>query len=237
MLKRHILRRLEGMLQHEKSLVATSALASGEPAIPVLASLDGLFFKHNRMYTHNILRVNYTTYDVRRAQDTINPKTTHCNAIFLAEDDGDDPNAMDSHPFLYGRILGIYHVNVVYSGPGMLDYKPRRVEFLWVRWYEHLEDSGSWAACTLDRLCFPPISKDGAFGFVDPADVVRGCHVIPRFATGLRWPKDQNRPAMRSIKVLKGRDEDDWKEYCVNRYLSFERGVKLTELVPNGTGL
>jgi hypothetical protein len=30
------------------------------------------FFQNNMMYQHGILRVNYTTYDVRCAQDTIN---------------------------------------------------------------------------------------------------------------------------------------------------------------------
>lgn len=214
------------MVQHEKSLATTSGLVPGELPLCVPASIDSLFFKHNRMYTHNILRINYTTYNVRRAQDTINPKTTHCNAIFLAEN-GDDPDALDTHPFLYGRILGIYHVNVVYSGPGMLDYRPRRVEFLWVRWYEHLGPPGGWASCALDRLCFPPISRDGAFSFVDPADVVRGCHVVPRFVAGLQWPKARDQShrepvAMRSLKVFKGRDSDDWKEYCVNRYLLFQ---------------
>lgn len=220
MLKTHILPRIENIIQSERLSTSVSGLlVPGELASLVPANIDHLFFKHNRMYTHNILRVNYTTYDVRRAQDTINPRTTHCNVLFLAAD-GDNPDALDSHPFLYGRVLGIYHVNVVYSGPGMLDYKPRRIEFLWVRWFEHMQPSGSWASCTLDRLRFPPTSEDGAFSFVNPIDVVRSCHIIPRFVAGLHWPKDQNprQPlAVRSIKIFKRCDSDDWNEYYVNR--------------------
>jgi len=28
------------------------------------------------------------------------------------------------------------------------------------------------------------MSGDGAFGFIDPKDVLRGCHIIPNFAKG-----------------------------------------------------
>jgi len=34
--------------------------------------------------------------------------------------------------FLYGRILGAYHANVIYTGPGMQDYEARRFDFLWI---------------------------------------------------------------------------------------------------------
>lgn len=217
-------------MQHEKSLATATGSSSilpgeSESSQAVSVNPDNLSFKHNRMYRHNILRINYTTYNVRRAQDTINPRTSHCDAIFLAENsEPSDPSDPDSHPFIYGRIIGVYHVNVVYSGPGTLDYKPRRVEFLWVRWYDRLEPPGSWASCALDRLCFPPISRDGAFDFVNPADVVRGCHIIPRFTLGLQRPPDQifPNPAMRRVKARKERerDADDWKEYYVNRYLN-----------------
>lgn len=187
------------------------------------------------MYTHNILRINYTTYDVRRAQNTINPKTSHCDALFLAEN-GDDLDEFDTHPFLYGRILGIYHVNVVYNGPGMLDYRPRRVEFLWVRWFEHVKPAGSWASYTLDSLQFPPMASKGAFSFVDPANVVRGCHIIPRFSKGVRYAnhpslvKGRRRPWVnhglplgstghqlpRGISTRAG-DSNDWMMYYANR--------------------
>lgn len=192
---------------------------------------DQVIFKYNRIYTHNILRVNYTTYDVRRAQDTINPKTSHRDALFLA-DNGADPDELCTHPFLYGRILGIYHANIVYNGPGMLDYQPRRIEFLWVRWFEVIKPLGSWASHTLDVLRFPPMASKGAFGFVDPADVIRGCHIIPRFSKGVKYANhsDLDKGRSRANASLHkaahplphglstcARDADDWSAYFVNR--------------------
>lgn len=190
-----------------------------------------VIFKHNRIYTHNILRVNYTTYDVRRAQDTINPKTSHRDALFLA-DNGDNPDELCTHPFLYGRILGIYHANVVYIGPGMVDYRPRRVEFLWVRWFEVVKPLGSWASHTLDILRFPPMASEGAFGFVDPADVIRGCHIIPRFSKGMKYADHSNldkgrswtnsglhktaRSLPRGLSTC-AHDSEDWIAYFANR--------------------
>jgi len=90
--------------------------------------LTGIHFKGERMYLHNIMRINYTTYDVRRAQDSINPRTNHRDIMLLSHRDDDTPH----HEYEYARVIGIYHVNVVYTGPGMLDYRARRLDFLWV---------------------------------------------------------------------------------------------------------
>lgn len=222
------------MLQAENPEAFASRPESvvGTPAVEQHPTADHIIFKHNRMYTHNILRVNYTTYDVRRAQDTINPNTSHCDALFLAEN-GDDLDDLDTHTFLYGRILGIYHVNVIYNGPGMLDYRPRRVEFLWVRWFELIEPQGSWASYTLDSLQFPPMASEGSFSFVDPANIIRGCHLIPRFSKGVRYANHpilakgrrswiqsgvptRGRQLPRGISMC-ARDSSDWMEYYVNR--------------------
>lgn len=232
-LKAHILPRIIDILQKEDSTLVHHKPIDNPPGDP-----NHVFFKHNRMFTHNILRINYTTYDVRRAQDTINPKTPHCDALFLAED-GDNPDELDAHPFLYGRIIGIYHVNVVYTGPGTLDYQPRRVEFLWVRWFEQLEPFGSWASCRLDRLCFPPLESKDAFSFVSPSDVLRGCHVIPAFSKGIRHiipadiprgrayqeayalPKNVCHIQQRGLSTC-ARDSNDFNCYYINRYVTVE---------------
>jgi hypothetical protein len=92
------------------------------------------------------------------------------------------------HQYIYAHVLGIFHVNVVYAGPGMLDYKARRIDFLWVQWFKGVEDVSveqSWTDARLDRLHFPPMSDNEAFGFIDPAHVLCGCHIIPRFSIGL----------------------------------------------------
>jgi hypothetical protein len=185
---------------------------SSLPGVTTLAisntpSVDQIIFKHDRLYRHNIMRINYTTYDVRRKQDVFNPKTPHRDIMVLANtDDG------SLHPFIYARILGIYHVNIVYTGPGMVDYRPERYDFLWVRWFGPDADApaGNWSHFTLDRISFPPMANEDAFGFIDPADVVRGCHIIPAFAKKKHYVDEQglSRCAM---------DSGDWRSYHVNR--------------------
>ncbi|KAH7916940.1 hypothetical protein BV22DRAFT_968511, partial [Leucogyrophana mollusca] len=153
-----------------------------------------------------------TGYDVRRGQDVVNPRTDHCNIMVLSNA-GNLPGEEPSHPFSYARVLGIYHLNVIYTGPDTLDYQPRRMEVLWVRWFEVVDEiPAGWEAHGLDTVRFAPMTEDDAFGFVDPADVVRGCHLVPAFARG-RLHSDGI--AMSSA----ARDANDWKYYYVNRYV------------------
>jgi hypothetical protein len=168
--------------------------------------LDGIHFKGGRMYRHNMMRINYTTYDVRRAQDTINPKTDHRNVMLLSPESS-------GHQYEYARVLGIYHVNVIYTGPGMIDYRPQRMEFIWVRWFDIVDDVNvqkGWETAQLDHLKFPPMSDGDAFGFIDPADVLRACHIIQSFAAGRRHSEGQG------ISEC-ARNLDDWHQYFVNR--------------------
>jgi hypothetical protein len=170
---------------------------------------NSIFFKGNRMYIHHLARFNYTTYDVRRSQDVINPGTSHRDIILLANNTGN--NGDSNHPFLYARVLGIYHVNVIYTGEGSLDYAARRMEFLWVRWFEydaHLPIA--WTNSKLDPVRFLPMSDERAFGFVDPNHVLRGCHIVPTFVKG------KARVDGISLSRLV-RDGQDWSQYRVNR--------------------
>jgi hypothetical protein len=174
-----------------------------------------MLIKHDRMYIHNIMRINFTTYDVRRSQESINPSTSHRNVMVLAGDHN------DSHPFAYARILGVYHVNIVYVGPGMKDYQPRRMEFLWVRWYRHMETNAGWSARRLDRLQFLPVVDDDAFGFLDPSDVLRSCHIVPAFSSG-KVHVDE-----RGLSFCAG-DSADWAGYYVNRLVQLTEGINMT---------
>ena len=163
-----------------------------------------VLFSKNWIYRHQIARFHYTTYDVRRGQDVIHPNTSHCNIMLLAADNG----VVEEHThYLYARVLGIYHTNVVYTGEGSTGYNPRRMEFLWVRWYTHAQFPKSYR---FESLSFPPMASEGSFGFVDPADVLRGCHIIPAFSSG-RAHSD-GRGLSRSAV-----DSNDWKRYYVNQ--------------------
>lgn len=115
------------------------------------------------------------------------------------------------HPFCYARVLGIFHANVMYTGPGSRDYQSRRVEFLWVRWFEVSEDRPSgWQHSALDTASFVPMAEEDAFGFVDPADVLRACHLPPSFADGMSHPDGIAASSC-------ARDSGDWKRYYINR--------------------
>lgn len=163
-----------------------------------------VLFKHDRMYKHNIMRLNYTTYDVRRGEEVIHPSSSHCNIMVL------NPGASGGeHPFWYARVLGIYHVNVVYAAAGII-YQPHRLEFLWVRWYQLDDPPAGWATRRLDRIHFPPMNHGDSFGFIDPADVVRCTHIMPAFAQG-RLHSD-------AVGISHcAQDSNDWRSYYVGR--------------------
>ena len=166
---------------------------------------EDIVFKYNRIYRHNIMRINYTTYDVRRAQDTINTNTSKRDILVLScESDSD--SAM---PFLYARVLGIFHVNAIRIGGSKPDYNPVRLDFLWVRWFETLSP-GSWEKHELERIAFPPMADEEAFGFLDPSSVVRACHLSPSFAQGPRYSDGQGLSTC-------ARDSDDYCQYFVGR--------------------
>lgn len=147
---------------------------------------------------------------MRRGTDIVKPEGPQCNVMLLENSsDGSDPS--NSHHFLYARVLGVYHANVIYTGPGMQGFEARRFDILWVRWYELVDDTGSsgWNESILDRVRFPPMHEDTSFGFVDPNDVLRGCHIIPAFAKGQRTAK---------TNVLRcAKDSKDYLLYYISR--------------------
>jgi len=94
--------------------------------------LNSLVIDLNTIYEHKFLRVNYTTYDLRREQDSINPRT-HPDVMVLSGETAEDTD--DAHPYWYARVIGIYHARVRHIGPLSKSSEPQRLEFLRVRWY------------------------------------------------------------------------------------------------------
>ena len=122
-----------------------------------------------------------------------------------------DSSPPTSHHFLYARVLGAYHANVIYTGHGVQDYKARRFEFLWVRWYEVVDpESSGWRKHKLDSVRFPPLHDSDSFGFVDPVNVLRGCHLLPAFSKGKR-----NKAGVDVSQCAK--DSKDYELYYVGR--------------------
>ncbi|KAE9393772.1 hypothetical protein BT96DRAFT_828669, partial [Gymnopus androsaceus JB14] len=111
----------------------------------------------DRMYKHKVLRVNYTTYDMHHAQDSINPRT-HPHVMVLSDD--------DDHPYHYACILVIYHAMV-----SLGNQPPCQMDFLWVCWFGFdSERCWGWKAKRLPRVGF--LDSQYAFGFLDPASVI-----------------------------------------------------------------
>jgi hypothetical protein len=172
---------------------------------------NAVLFPNDRLYSHRVLHINYTTYDIRRSQDVVNPYTSHCNIMVLDRADPKDGSASPCHWFAYAQVLGIYHANVIYMGHRMLNYQPHCMEFLWVHWYQVIDPTtAGWQTFRLDRVKFLPLTDDNAFGFVDPLHVLRGSHIVPAFARG--------RPHMICDNIsLLARNASNYNQYYVNR--------------------
>ena len=159
---------------------------------------------NNRIYRHQVLRVNYTTYNIRRAQDSLNPRT-QSDIMVLSRDD-------DTHPYWYAHIVGIFHAMVVHTGPKSMSRELKKMEFLFVRWYgldTKYSERGGWKAKKLHQIGF--VEGEEAFGFVDPTDVIRAVHVIPRFSEGRT--KGLLGPSIARSVLEK---DEDWVRYYIN---------------------
>lgn len=136
--------------------------------------------EQDTIYRHKVLRINYTTYDLRRNHDSLNPHTRNADIMILAPNDNEDP-----HPYWYGRILGIFHANVHHIGARSRSSQSQKMEFLFVRWFGmYTKPTPGWKKKRLQCLAFVPGNSEQAFGFIDPLQVIRGVHLIPAFKWG-----------------------------------------------------
>ncbi|KAI0055445.1 hypothetical protein BV25DRAFT_1921798 [Artomyces pyxidatus] len=214
-LKAHLLPRVKLMMLQEAQSPAASGSEGLRRAYPSALSStstggqEHIILKGDTMYDHRIMKINYTSYDVRRCQDLIHCNTDNRDIMVLAQH---EPDAIQPvHHFWFARVLGIYHANVVYTGPGTLDHSVRRVHFLFVRWFRPIGNPVDWDQCQLDCVGFFPVSSNDAFGFVDPDDVLRCCHVIPAFWEG------KARSDGSTISRYAD-DSQDWRYYYINRF-------------------
>ena len=145
--------------------------------------IDQVLLKDSHIFQHKILHVNYTTYDVRRDQDIFNPGSDHHDLLMLVTP-GSFEESETQHHFCYAQLISIYHANIYFIGPGSKDYHPRQLDFIYVRWFELVPPTSVENCTQLDMLWFVPMNDVNTFHFVDPADILRGCHLIPAFAKG-----------------------------------------------------
>ncbi|KZV97244.1 hypothetical protein EXIGLDRAFT_764538 [Exidia glandulosa HHB12029] len=176
-------------------------------------------FDRDSIWPHSRIAFNYTTYDVRRAQDPVGTTTKKRDIMILSPEHGDS-----GPPYYYARVLGVFHVKVRHP---TLSRKYERMDVLHVRWFrtDPTFEAG-WAARRLDCIEFLPSSNSCAFGFVDPARVVRGVHLIPAFAHG------RTSTLLRSpVASVAGRPQDgDWRYYYVARFADCDMMMRYTDL-------
>ena len=156
------------------------------------------------------MRINYTTYDIKRDGDTINP-CTYPDIMVKSPETGPRAQA-----YWYARVIGIFHALVSSSHQKIQDRSLRQMDFLWVRWFgmEPGRYCHGFHYARLPKIGFVESTDAYAFTFLDPAHVIRGAHVIPAFSEG----RTQNLlPVTTSVaRVLNPRDTDDWLNFYVN---------------------
>jgi hypothetical protein len=192
------------LLSHLLARHLHQVTVSDEPKYST-AELANVKIQVNTIFSHATATLNFTTYDVIQDHDSINVNKYRRDVMLRTCDDA-------SHQFWYARVIGIYHANVFF-GPDF-NAQPERVEFFFVRWFgRDPEWQGGPGTCQLDRIGWVPENDpSGAFGFLDPARVIRACHLIPAFCYG---------KTTRLLSASQARDSSagDWVNYYVSRYV------------------
>ena len=170
------------------------------------SDLENVKIQYNTIFSHATATIHYMAYDITQDLDSINCNSPRRDVMLRACDDA-------RHPFWYARVLGIYHANC-YFGPNS-STQPDRMEFLFVRWFGRDPDwQGGPGTCRLDQIGWvPEDDPSGAFGFLNPARVIRACHLIPAFAYG---------QTTRLLSPSQAREfsTGDWTNYYVSRYVN-----------------
>jgi hypothetical protein len=119
------------------------------------------------------------------------------------------PQDIALHPWTYAVVLGIFHAQVL-----LPDLSERRMEFVWVRWMDRDPDWVSGPSTQrLERLILVPLADSNATSFIDPATIIRGCHIMPAFCHG-RSLGDQSHTSVAH------QEDGDWVYYYMNRCVS-----------------
>ncbi|CAK5267103.1 unnamed protein product [Mycena citricolor] len=174
----------------------------------------------NRILRSKTIRINYTTYDVRRDTETLNPRLQPFVMVMSAVEQPD--------PYWYAQVIGVFSA-VVFRELQAGQYKdlnreekmqadadriPRRMEFLWVRWLGPVPGTPiGFRRAALPKVGYVPETDKYAFGFLDPARVLRGAHLIPDFDGG------QTNSLLETTDPTAARisdDTSDWEAFFVN---------------------
>ncbi|KAG2052923.1 hypothetical protein BDR06DRAFT_1009062 [Suillus hirtellus] len=177
---------------------------------------NSVIIPNNIIYSIQTMQVYYTTYDLRREHNTINPRA-HADIMVVSGE------MIPTHPYWYACVLGIYHMET-WVNDGSRPVK-QHLEVLWVRWLAPLCNHKSGIKnARLPKLAFVDESDADVFGFLDPGQVVRGVHLIPAFASecgtsSLCYGQSLAHP---------GGEEDDWEEHYVGIFVDRDMFMRYT---------
>lgn len=121
-------------------------------------------------------------------------------------------DSSSSHPYTYGRVIGLFHVDIAYTGPGLIAHHMQRLDVVWVRWFQVEPNSSQYfIKKRLPQVKFIHYSDPSAFGFLDPELIIRGVHIIPSFAQG-----QTNKLLPASLVRFPTESDKDYEWYYVN---------------------
>ncbi|CAK5262436.1 unnamed protein product [Mycena citricolor] len=90
---------------------------------------NSVIILRNQIHRSKTIRINYTTYDVRRDYDTIDHRLQPFVMVLSP--------VKETDPYWYAQVLGVFHATVYRDG-GVKNPEwrtsPQRMVFLWVRW-------------------------------------------------------------------------------------------------------
>ncbi|KAG5634352.1 hypothetical protein H0H81_002284 [Sphagnurus paluster] len=152
--------------------------------------LATVMIQHNQIYAHARAAFNFTSYDIRCEQDTINVHTQRRDVMVPSFEDDEDGNP---HPYCVRQ-------------------RPEQFNFLWVQWFgRDIEWKGGPSTLRLDSIGFLPADDQDAFGFLDPSLVIRACYLIPAFSLG--------RTIELLGPSFAWEDDGDWQNYYVMHFV------------------
>ncbi len=167
------------------------------------------------IYRCRTMRINYMTYDVMRDGDIIHPKM-YPDIMVKSPETG--PAAQ---PYWYARVIGIFHAYVSSTHPDVVGKMLHPMDFLWVRWFgmEPGPYRHGFQHTHLPKIGFVQSLDYYTFTFLDPAQVIRGVHLIPAFS---EERTSSLLPVTKSLaRILKPDEQDDWVNFYVNMQVNF----------------
>ncbi|KAF8954285.1 hypothetical protein BDZ97DRAFT_1633002, partial [Flammula alnicola] len=124
----------------------------------------------DRIYHCKTMYISYTTYDVRCDGDMINTQTYPDIMVKSSE------TRPQAQPYWYAHVIEILHVLIVAVNGLPVRAVDRGLE--WSRVY--ITTGFAMHAC--QKLAFWNQQTSMHFTFLDPAQVIRGTHIIPAFS-------------------------------------------------------